>query len=40
MDPTLKHGDEVFILQWVNKYKNNDIVVIDATRYSSGIKWI
>ncbi|HHV33515.1 MAG TPA: signal peptidase I [Acholeplasma sp.] len=36
MDPTLKHGDEVFILQWVNKYKNNDIVVIDATRYSSG----
>lgn len=36
MDPTLNNGDEVLIFQAPLGFKNNDIVVIDATNYSRG----
>lgn len=35
MLPTLKNGDEVFIVQTVRNYKKDDIVVIDASKYNS-----
>lgn len=38
MEPTLTNGDEVFIMQAVRKYKINDVVVIDASKYNSNGK--